>query len=199
MWLYLIRHGESEANVANADLPDGALTPGGIAQAEALARYLEGESVDLVISSPLRRALQTADVLSRHWQAPHEVWQDLLEHRKNEPHRFLGRRGVADLFPAAACEESLPDEGFDFGMESNDAGHLRALRILERLRERFADQETKAAMVAHAGFNAFFLMALLGGSRQPGRMVVQGNCCVNRIRITPEELRLITVNELPPQ
>ena len=60
--LYLVRHGESEANKRDAflghmDLP---LTERGLAQAELAAGYLSGLTVDAIYSSDLQRAYRTA-------------------------------------------------------------------------------------------------------------------------------------------
>lgn len=195
MLLYLVRHGQSEGNVATYDIPDGNLTPLGFQQAREVAARLAGEGIDLVISSPLRRALQTADALCRRIGVPHEVWQDLLEHRDNEPYRFLGRQGVRDVCPGAVCEDGFPEEGFDFGNETPDLVHARALRMFERLRTRFAEGEPRVALFAHGVFNAFFMMALMGRPRIPGCWIEQQNCCVNRIWISPERVRVLSMNE----
>jgi broad specificity phosphatase PhoE len=60
--LWLIRHGETEwslsgAHTSRTDLP---LTPKGEQRAKALAEVLKGERFGLVLSSPMRRALDTA-------------------------------------------------------------------------------------------------------------------------------------------
>lgn len=195
MLLYLVRHGQSEGNIVTYDVPDGNLTPLGLQQAEDTAARLAAEGISLIISSPLRRALQTADALRRRIGVRHEVWPDLGEHRDCEPYRFHGRRAVQALCPDAICEEGLPDDGFDFGLETPDAAHARALRMAERLRTRFAAGEERVALFAHGGFNAFFLMAIMGRPRMPGCWIEQNNCCINRVWISPERVRILSMNE----
>jgi broad specificity phosphatase PhoE len=67
MKLYFVRHGESEANVqkviSNRDLVHG-LTERGRQQAAGLAESLRGAGARRIFSSPLLRAVQTAEVLS---------------------------------------------------------------------------------------------------------------------------------------
>ena len=62
--LYFTRHGETFWNVENkiCGATDIALTPRGHAQAETLGRMLAAQDlpVDLILSSPLSRALDTA-------------------------------------------------------------------------------------------------------------------------------------------
>jgi probable phosphoglycerate mutase len=64
MELLLIRHGEP-LRVVDADGPaDPHLHRRGRSQANRLAAYLSGEAIDVVISSPLRRARETAEVVA---------------------------------------------------------------------------------------------------------------------------------------
>ena len=181
--------------MTNVDLPDASLTPLGVKQAEAVARFLQAEKIRLVLSSPLRRALETADVLCRCWGAEHEVWRDLLEHRRNEPYRFLGRTGVVAACPSARCEADLPADGFDFGLETIDTGHDRAQAVLNKLSGRFGSTAEKVALVAHAGFNSFLLLAAMGTRRTQDRTVEQGNACINQLWLGDREVRLITLND----
>ncbi len=66
MPIYLIRHGQSEFNVAydidskDPKIHDAALTPKGIEQARSLRLKVQGLGIQNVIVSPLTRALQTA-------------------------------------------------------------------------------------------------------------------------------------------
>ncbi len=65
--LVLIRHGETDWNVegryqGQADPP---LNARGVAQAQELARRLQGVGLDLLYSSPLRRARQTAEIIAQ--------------------------------------------------------------------------------------------------------------------------------------
>ncbi len=66
MTIYLIRHGQSEFNVAydvdgiDPRIHDARLTPTGISQAKAARSKAAELGIQLVIASPLIRALQTA-------------------------------------------------------------------------------------------------------------------------------------------
>lgn len=97
----LCRHGESEWNVARriqGQSPDaGGLTPTGRAQARLLRRRLKSMDVDVLISSDLRRALETAliarvdpslePVLDPRWrEADLGTWQGL--HRDEARQRW---------------------------------------------------------------------------------------------------------------
>ena len=73
MRLYFIRHGESEANIANvfSNRPPGhALTAAGREQARGAGRAPAPEGLTAIYSSPLLRATQTADILAQSLGLP---------------------------------------------------------------------------------------------------------------------------------
>jgi broad specificity phosphatase PhoE len=196
--LYLVRHGQSESQLAGDDIPDGSLTPLGLAQAEAAADYLAGQSIDLLISSPFRRALQTADALRRRTGTPVEVWRNLSELRgvQYPLHRFMSRTAVGEVCPGASCEDDYPDDGFDHGLESREAIHERSLAVQGRLRSRFGGTELKVAVFAHWVFNSIFLTDLIGRPFGPGFAFELANASVCRVRITEDQVRLLSANEI---
>jgi len=82
MKLYFVRHGESNANILREFSNSGykhPLTEKGVEQASALARTLPGLQVKQVYSSPVMRAVQTAQILAESLQAPVEVTEALRE------------------------------------------------------------------------------------------------------------------------
>ena len=62
---YLFRHGQTNENKSGAtygNAPEAYLTDDGIAQAEKLGEYLSNKDIEVVYSSPLKRAIQTAEI-----------------------------------------------------------------------------------------------------------------------------------------
>ena len=107
--LILVRHGETDWNVEHRfqGQSDQPLNAKGHEQAKAVATRLQDSVIDLVISSPLQRALETANAIAAHlnltvqcddrlkerhfgvlegehyanWTANHpEVWKSVSEH-----------------------------------------------------------------------------------------------------------------------
>lgn len=81
----LIRHGETDYQIAEDRRLRGAvrdwvpLTERGTTQVELAAEGLRGRSVDLILSSPMTRAVQTAAILSRRLDVDLRIEFDLHE------------------------------------------------------------------------------------------------------------------------
>jgi phosphoserine phosphatase len=80
--IYLLRHGETEwnreqrAQGCSNDIP---LSDVGINQAEAIANRLCEEKIDKIFSSPLKRAYQTAEIISKHHSMAVKTYHELRE------------------------------------------------------------------------------------------------------------------------
>jgi len=79
--LILIRHGQTLWNREKRvqGVSDIELSNRGRAQADSLARSLRDEEIDTIISSPLKRAIQTAEAINRFHHLPIEHEEDLME------------------------------------------------------------------------------------------------------------------------
>lgn len=63
--IYLVRHGQTDWNVMgkNQGWSDIEMNETGIEQAKLLAKQIKGIEFDIVFSSPLKRALKTAEII----------------------------------------------------------------------------------------------------------------------------------------
>ena len=80
--LLLIRHGESTRNVEHrlpGQLPGNELTATGRAQAQRLAGALTGLPLSAIISSPLARAVETAEYLAQGRALTIQLEPDLMD------------------------------------------------------------------------------------------------------------------------
>ena len=83
MRLYFVRHGESEANLLHVIANRGhryGLTARGQQQAVALVHQLRQVPVSGLFTSPLRRAVETATILSHAWGRPFHLTEALREY-----------------------------------------------------------------------------------------------------------------------
>ena len=97
MELFLIRHGESLANVGLTDELDSLLTPLGECQAvvtgHTLAKYIPTDGAyTIALVSPFRRTLMTCERIVRLIDAPAEVYEDLHEYTSDK--RFSTFRSI---------------------------------------------------------------------------------------------------------
>ncbi len=81
--VHLVRHGEVEnpEGLVYGDLPGFGLSARGRRQAQAAAQRLRLRPIVAVWSSPLERALRTAELIARHHQLPVRVEEELIEWR----------------------------------------------------------------------------------------------------------------------
>ena len=82
MKLYFVRHGESTANLLREFSNSGfkhPLTEAGVEQARTVARSLSGLQVERIFSSPVMRAVQTAQILAKGLLAPLQITEALRE------------------------------------------------------------------------------------------------------------------------
>ena len=155
-----LRHGESVGNVedrfqGHADFP---LTDKGRLQAQALADRWQGEGVtfDRCVASPLLRACQTAEIISRKLKIPLELDSDWME---------INNGLVAGLTPDQA-EQVAPRPDFmtpytHYGEtgESRWEVYLRAGRAIQHVLDR---RPGRYLVVAHGGVLNMALYAILG-------------------------------------
>ena len=159
--ILLVRHGETAWNVEKVfrgriDIP---LNERGLKQAELLGEHLSDEDIIAVYSSPLRRALGTAEEVAKHhglrveelvdldygeWQGllhgtVREKYKELYEVWLKAPHlvRMLGGESLGDL-------------------------RKRAIGFVERVVRRYGDREGAVVLVSHRVVNKVLICALLG-------------------------------------
>lgn len=163
--LTLLRHGESLGNFegrhqGQADFP---LTEVGRAQAKALLdRWkIEKKEFDLVISSPLARARETAEILASGLNIPLEFDRQLME-RDNGLMAGLSPEEAKQAVPQPAFTH--PYQAVGQTGESQWQLYLRAGAALQSL---FSHPPGKYLIVSHGGLLNMFFYAILGITPQP--------------------------------
>lgn len=79
---YIFRHGESTYNIRGliqGHTNDSVLTETGVAQAHQTGKKLSRRSIDILISSPLRRAQETSEIVASHIKVPIIYDDDFIE------------------------------------------------------------------------------------------------------------------------
>ena len=178
MRLYLIRHAESENNAkpVHNRVEDPPLTAVGRLQAQYLSQWMSTLKCDMLITSPVLRALQTTrQIHDRTGQHVH-VWDNVFEdggiYRGYGPEAAEGGPGLTrqQVWQCATsdCLKCTIDPSVgEFGWwgrprETDEQATQRAAVVAKRLAD-FSDGDARVlAAVTHADFKRKLLMALIG-------------------------------------
>ncbi|MEW6287432.1 MAG: histidine phosphatase family protein [Chloroflexota bacterium] len=192
----LIRHGQTEWNRVErfrgrADVP---LNETGIKQAEATGkRVAEKWKPAAVYSSPLSRAVKTAEAIAKHfdltvqihpgladidygdWQglSPEEVrerWADVLDKWYNAPHlaKIPNGETLADL-------------------------RERAMKTVNELAARHAGETI--LLLGHTVINRIILLGVLGLGNERFWRIKQDTCAINVFDVEDGEYTLVSLND----
>jgi broad specificity phosphatase PhoE len=195
--LYLIRHGATEANLAQPPRLQGRghnppLAGLGIRQAEATRDFLAIRPIDHCYSSPLVRAVQTAAIVA----APHgltpQPLEDLIE---CDVGRWEGldwqtiRSQDADTYQGFMANPAR--QGYPGGESFADV-HARTSRTLEQLFQQHAGESF--LVVAHHVVNRTYLAGVLGLPPELARQVTLDNCGISVVVREGQKTTVTTLN-----
>lgn len=137
--LYLVRHGETfdNANRIMQGQTQGKLNAVGIQQAEEVARQIRDLHIQAVVSSDLRRAIETAEIIAKPYGFDIHTTPLL---RERDWGSFTGRY-IPDL----------KDEKWPSDIETLDQLQKRACLFMDYVRENYAGQKVLA--VGHGIIN----------------------------------------------
>jgi 2,3-bisphosphoglycerate-dependent phosphoglycerate mutase len=156
----MVRHGLPERVVGAEGPADPELRSEGRSQAERLAAHLSAEHIHAIYSSPLRRALQTAELAARRLGLPVQVIDDLAEVDRYSstyiPMEELRRDpGLWEVLAAAR-------DGRDSG-ETREGFRKRVIAAVERIIE--TNPGRRVVAVSHGGVMNSYLGYILGIDR----------------------------------
>jgi broad specificity phosphatase PhoE len=195
--LYLLRHGATEANLAEPYRLQGRkhnppLARLGIRQAEATRDFLAIRPIDHCYTSPLLRAFQTAAIIA----APHGLSPEPLDPLTEcDIGRWEGmdwqqiRYLDADAYWRFHADPAA--NGYPGGESFQDV-HNRAAPALDELLVRHAGQSI--LVVAHHIVNRTYLAALLGLPLARAKQVTLANCGISVVTRDDESTSVATLN-----
>jgi len=148
----LARHGETEWNVAEIfrGRIDIELNETGMKQAELLAEYLSDLKIDAIYSSPLKRALNTAEIIASYHKIDVKIASGLIDFDYGK-WQGLPHQEVKDKYKELHAE----------WINSPDKVKMPAGENLSDVRKR-AIGVVAAVLVSHRVVNKVLICALLG-------------------------------------
>lgn len=137
MELYFVRHGNADSE------GDGALTDLGVEQADNLAKRLKAIQFDAIITSPLKRAHQTAEIVNKFHNLTLQVDSRLRE-----------REREADTYVDFETWKNM----FDFEKDASMVGGERLTSFLDRVHLAVEDMMQqysgkRVLVVSHGGIH----------------------------------------------
>lgn len=189
MELLIIRHGQSEADLlgvheGRADFP---LTELGTVQAKMMAKYVaEKFPPDLILSSPLKRASCTAQILHEEIGCEIQFNDDLMEFN-NGILAGLSKKVASIKYP-------LPKGGRPVHIpiqdgESELAFRYRAERIFHKIVFDYKDYR-RVAIVSHGGIISNIIKSFLNQPNNMDFVFATGDTGIHLLELK-EDLRLV--------
>lgn len=220
MKLYLIRHAESENNAKpiHERIEDPPITDLGRQQAQRLAAWIETLPIDVLITSPVLRALQTTHFIATSTGAHVHVWDNVFEeggiYRGHGPEAIEGGPGLGRMdvirhlvdSDADRCtlDASIVDTGWwaERNRETPSEAQDRARRVTVRLVETFGNSESTIVAVIHADFKRRLLTEMIRWKANPIEFGNLQNTGITKLLYDGDRFRLDwfnSVSHLPPQ
>lgn len=161
--IHFVRHGETDANVEGRYVgwSDHRPNQTGREQAAGLAERLAGRGVRRVFTSPVRRAIETAEILAEAWDASVHTVHDLHEIEVG-PWKGLLESEVEERFPEAYEVWRRDPTRLELaGRESLESVRDRALRGVDQIARSLlsADSDLAVAVTHLAVLRVLWLTA----------------------------------------
>ncbi len=188
MNIYLIRHGETDWNLigkvqGREDIP---LNNTGKSQAKKCAIALQNTGIKTIISSPLARAVQTANIIaSTHDGMEVIIDEDLIERDFGEMSGMTyDRRKFFDSF------------GHEETMEPLEKLSKRLIDCIQRYAIKYSNQDI--VMISHGAAINSVLMVLSDGEKGSGKTRLK-NACISILTYEDKGLQLGSFNLSPEE
>ena len=160
--IILVRHGETEWNASEIfrGRADVGLNETGQKQAGALGAYLSQEKIEFIYSSPLKRAVDTAEAIARYQALEVNTIENLIDFHFGD-WQGLSLRDVSERYPELYRDwKDTPEQVRIPGGESLADVRNRALPFVEDAIMRCG--EGRVVFVSHRIVNKVLVCALLG-------------------------------------
>jgi len=192
--IILVRHGETEWNIKEIfrGRIDIELNDTGTKQAELLAEYLSQVVIEAIYSSPLKRALKTAEVIASYHNLNVEIAPGLIDFDYGE-WQGLPHQEVKNKYKELYAEWiKNPHRVKMPGGESLDDVRKRAISVVDSIVSQY---EGTIALVSHRVVNKVLICALLGLDNSHFWNIKQDMCGITTFSYQDERFILIKHND----
>lgn len=179
----LIRHGETDWNAigkiqGRTDIP---LNNTGTLQAEACREYLANTYFDVLITSPLTRAKQTAEIINKSLNIPLIEMDEFLERDFGDAEGEI----LTDRIKLYLDTKQL-------NQEDRSSLNKRVIEGIQKIHHRYHDQ--RVILVAHGGVINAILSILSNGKVGAGKTKLK-NACISNIHFHEGDWQIKDYNQ----
>jgi len=195
--LFLVRHGQTSANLSHrlAGITDVPLDPLGEIQAMEVAERFRPVSFDALLTSPLRRARDTARRIGEISGHVPEPVAGLEEMHFGDCENLTLAEAIVQFPELKKMEDDLEDLDLAWpGGDSRRGFHQRVSATFLGILERYVRQTV--VVVAHGGVIGSFVAQVEGGNPSQYARYSVANCSVTELRVTPDATEIHCWNEI---
>ena len=192
----LVRHGQTEWNRVErfrgrADVP---LNETGLAQAEATGWRVAAEwSPAAVYSSPLSRAVKTAEAIAKHFSLPVQVHPGLADIDYGEWQGLTPEEARQRWPEQVEHWYNYPEKAHIPGGETLTDLRTRAMQTVNELTDRHAGKTV--VLVGHTVINRIILLGVLGLGNERFWRIQQEPCAINVFEAEKDDFVLVSLND----
>lgn len=218
MWIYLVRHGQSQGNLGIPGAPpDPDLTDIGRRQAACAAQAFQTIPVQALYASPMTRALRTASPIAETLGLPTRVWPTLAETDrgvwvKADPPAAdppaneapASKDGLTLAEAQAWFPNTVPREGIaldapwwrDKAGESRADTYQRAKTALADLQRAHPGEDDTIVVITHGAFGSVLMTTTVSAEPEFYNKFSQCNGGISLLAFTAEGPRLVFSNSV---
>ena len=184
MLICIVRHGETDWNAQGKlqGKTDISLNQNGIVQANECKNTLSSNDWDLIITSPLKRAKETAEIINTEMKAPLIEMEDFIERS------FGDAEGMTESERTTA----FPDKNYS-NQEDRISFSKRVIKGIEKINELY--QGKKIILVAHGAVINAILTHFSNGEIGSGKTRLL-NACMSNIVFIEEQWKIQDYNQI---
>lgn len=200
MFLYLVRHGQSERNVTRSGPFDCLLTELGSQQADRAGAWLAQKGIQTIYCSPSIRTLQTATIIGRHLGVRPQAWADIVEWGYLFDSPGLTGREMRTSYPDIDYDDTFEDDVPWIEHKTDEPWPElaeRAQGVLDAIKEKHPAHSEPVAMVTHAHFARYLVAAAMGYKEVEGLggVIQHYNCGITLLELKKGRTLLWYLNE----
>jgi len=161
--IYFLRHGQTNANVEKryCGQTDVALNHKGLADAGSIAKMLKNISIDTIVSSDLKRTIQTADLINEYHNLKIELAPEFREINFGK-FENLTFKEIGELYPKE--KEKMIKEKINYNFIEGESLTKLYNRVIKAFYKLIKDKpEDNILIVSHGGVIGMILTEILSG------------------------------------